>query len=139
METIFINTENTKATEPHNFVLKLSLRLDRRSLNKHVPFQNLYIDDILKNIRQHYKNNKLKIIAATWNDEFGLSDVSCSVSDIQVYNDYIIKKHEILPTNPPIHIYINRINNRRMFKIKDGQKLELKTPETMKLLEAQTN
>ena len=43
------------------------------------------------------------------------------------------KKHETFPTNPPIHIYINRINNRLVFKIKDGYKLELQTPETMKL------
>ena len=43
------------------------------------------------------------------------------------------KKNEKLPTNPPIHIYINGINNRLKFKIKDGYKLELQTPETMKL------
>ena len=43
------------------------------------------------------------------------------------------KKHETLITNPPIHIYINRINNRSVFKIKEGYKLELGTPETMKL------
>ena len=35
--------------------------------------------------------------------------------------------------NPPIHIYINRINNRLVFKIKDGHKLEPQTPKTMKL------
>ena len=45
----------------------------------------------------------------------------------------IIKKHETLTTLPPIHVYINRINNRLVFKIKDGYKLELQTPETMKL------
>ena len=52
--------------------------------------------------------------------------------DIQVYIEYIIKKYETLPTNP-IYIYINRINNRLVFKIKDGYKLKLQTPETMKL------
>ena len=67
------------------------------------------------------------------NDEFELPDISCSVSDIQGYIEYIIKKHETLPTSPPIHIYINRINNRLVFKIKDGCKLELQTPKTMKL------
>ena len=46
---------------------------------------------------------------------------------------YIIKKHETLTKIPPIHIYINRINNRLVFKIKDAYKLELQTPETMKL------
>ena len=44
-----------------------------------------------------------------------------------------MKKRETLPTNPPIHIYINRIDNRLVFKIKDVYKLELQTPETMKL------
>ena len=54
-----------------------------------------------------------------------------SVSDIQDYIEYIIKKHEILTAIPPIHVYINRINNRLLFKIKDGYKLELHTPETI--------
>ena len=45
-----------------------------------------------KNIRKQYKNNKLKIIASAWNDEFELPDSSCSVSDIQDYIEYIIKK-----------------------------------------------
>ena len=35
---------------------------------------------------------------------------------------------------PPIHVYINRINNRLVFKMKDRYKLELQAPETMKLL-----
>ena len=36
--------------------------------------------------------------------------------------------------NPPIQIYPNKIKNRIVFKIKTGYKLELLTPETMKLL-----
>ena len=55
------------------------------------------------------------------------------ISDIQDYIKHIIKKHETLTTIPPIYIYINRINNRLVFKIKDGYKQELQTPETMKL------
>ena len=35
-----------------------------------------------KNIRKQYKNNKLKIIAPTWNYEFELPEGSYSVSDI---------------------------------------------------------
>ena len=58
---------------------------------------------------------------------------SHSVSEIQYYIKYIIKKHETLTKIPPIHVYINRINNRLVFKIKDAYKLELQTPETMKL------
>ena len=45
-----------------------------------------------------------------------------------------IKREETLTTIPPIHVYINRVNNRSVLKIKDGYKLELQTPETMKLI-----
>ena len=55
------------------------------------------------------------------------------MSDIQDYIEYIIKKPETLTAIPPIHVYINRINNGLVLNIKDGYKLELKTPETMKL------
>ena len=60
-------------------------------------------------------------------------DGSYSVSDIQDCIEYIIKKHETLTTSCPIHVYINRINNILVFEIKDGYKVELQTPETMKL------
>ena len=67
------------------------------------------------------------------NDEFELPVGFYSVSDIQDYIEFITKRHQTLTTIPPIHVYINRINNRLVFEIKDGYKLELKTPETMKL------
>ena len=70
METIFMNTENSKTNEPHKFVLNLSQRLDLKSSNKHVALQNLSINYTWKNIRKQYKNNKLEIIAPTWNNEF---------------------------------------------------------------------
>ena len=85
-----------------------------------------------KNIRQQYTNNKLEIKAPAFNDGFELCDISYSVSDIQDCIEYIIEKHETLPTNPPIHIYINGINKRLVFQIKYGYKLELQTPETTK-------
>ena len=59
--------------------------------------------------------------------------------DIQDYNEYIIKKHETLTKIALTHVYINGINNRLVIKIKDGYKLELQTPETMKYLVAQKN
>ena len=57
-----------------------------------------------------------------WSDEFELHDGSYSVSDLQDYIQYIRKKHDHQPTNPHIHIYISRINNRFMLK-KDIYKL----------------
>ena len=139
METIFMNTENSKTNEPHKFVLNLSQRLDLRSSNRHVALQNLSIYYMWKNIRKQYKNSKPKIIAPTFNDKFELPDSSYLVPDIQDCIEYIIKKHETLTPIPPIRVYINRINNRLMFKIKDGYKLELQTPETMNFFPSTKN
>ena len=58
METIFMDTENSKTSQPHKFVLNLSQRLDLRSLNKHLPLQKVPIYYTWKNIRKQYKNNK---------------------------------------------------------------------------------
>ena len=85
METIFMNTENSKTSEPLNSILNLSQRLDLRSSNKHVVLQNLSTYYTWKNIRQQYKNNKLKIIALTWKDDFELPNDLYSVSDLQDY------------------------------------------------------
>ena len=61
-------------------------------------------------------------------------DGSYSILDIQDYFEFIIKKHDTLTENPPVQIYVNRIKNRIVFKIKTGYKLELLTSEKMKLL-----
>ena len=87
-----------------------------------------------KNIKSEYKNNKFKISAPTWNDTFYLPDGSYSISDIQDYFEFIIKKHETLNEDLPIENYPNKIKSRIVFKIKTSYKLELLTPETMKLL-----
>ena len=117
---IFMNTQNSKTKEPYRFVLNLLQRLDLRSLNKHVTLQNLSIYYTQKNMKKHYKNNKLKIISPTWNDEFDLSDGFYSVLDIQDYIEHIIKKHVALHTNPSIPIYISKINHKLVLKITDG-------------------
>ena len=88
----------------------------------------------MENIKSEYNNNKFKISALTWNDEFDLPDASYSIVDILDYFEFIIEKHETLNENPPVQIYLNKIKNRIAFKIKTGYKLELLTPETMKLL-----
>ena len=81
-----------------------------------------------------YSNNKFKISAPTWYDEFGLPDGLYSISDIQNCFEFIIKKHETFAENPSIQIYPNKIKNRIVFKIKTGYKLEWLSPETMKSL-----
>ena len=95
---------------------------------------NLSICYTWKNIKTEYDNNKFKISAPTWNETFDLPDGSYSIDDIQDYFEFIMKKHVILTNNPSIKIHSNKIKNRIVLKIKNGYKLELLTPETMKLL-----
>ena len=132
METIFMNTKNSKTNEPHRFKLDLADKLNLKNPNK--ALANLSIYYTWKNIKSECKNNKFKISARTWNDTFDLPDGSYSIADIQDYFEFIIKKHETLTENPSIQIYPNKIKNRIIFKIKTGHKLEILTPETMKLL-----
>ena len=95
---------------------------------------NLSIYYTWKNIKSEYNKNKFKVSPPTWNETFDLSNGSYSIDDIQDYFEFIIKKHETLTGNPPVQIYQNKIKNRIVFKIKTRYKLELLTPETMKLL-----
>ena len=68
------------------------------------------------------------------NDTFDFPDGSYSIADIQDYFEFIIEKHETLTEDPPVQIYSSKIKNRIIFKINTGYKLELLSPETMKLL-----
>ena len=134
MDTIFMNSENSKTSEYHVLVLKLTDKLDLRRGQTTVALSNLSIYYTWKNVKTSYNNNKFKISAPTWSEEFELQDGSYSVSDIKDYFEYILKKHSESVDNPSIRMYINRIENRTTFKIKNGYYLELLTPETMKLL-----
>ena len=119
-----MNTKNSKTNEPHRFKLDLTK----------MALANLSIYYTWKNIKTEYNNNKFQISAPTWNETFDLPDGSYSIDDIQDYFEFIINKHKTLTENLSIKIYSNEIKNRIVFKIKNGCKLELLTPETMKLL-----
>ena len=134
MDTIFINSENSRTSEYHVLLLKLTNKLDLRRDHKSVALSNLSIYYTWRNIKSSYKNNKFKISAPTWSDEFELPDGSYSISDIQDYFEYIVKKHCESVDDPPIEIFVSKNENRITFKIKNGYYLELLTPETIKLL-----
>ena len=130
-----MNTENSKTNESNKFIYQFTDKINLKIPNiKNIGLVNLSIYYTWKNIKSAYNKNKSKISAPTWNDEFDLPDGSYSISDIQDYFEFIIKKHETLTENPPIQIYPNKIKNRIVFKVKTGYKLELLSPETMKLL-----
>ena len=115
-----MNSQSSRTSEYH--VLKLADKLDLRGGQKSVALSNLSIYYTWKNMKSSYKNNKFKISAPTW------SDGSYSIPDVQDYFEYILKNIV------KVLIYVNTIENRVTFKIKNGYYLELLTPETMKLL-----
>ena len=124
MGTKFMNSENSKTFEPYRLLLNLSDKINLKRSNKYVALSNLSIYYTWKkNIKKSYKNNQFKISGQTWNETFEFTDGLYSVSDIQDYFEYIMKKHDTFTDNPPT------------FRIKKGYYyLELLTPETMKLI-----
>ena len=129
-----MNSENSRTSEYHVLLLKLVDKLDLRSGQKSVALSNFSVYYTWRNIKSSYKNNKFKISAPTWSYEFELPDGSYSMSDIQDYFEYILKKHSESVDDPPIEIFVSKNENRITFKIKNGYYFELLTPETMKLL-----
>ena len=110
------------------------LKLNLKNPNKNIALATLSVYYTWRNIKSEYNNNKFKIQTPTWNDEFNLLDGSYNVDQIHDYLKYIIEKHETIADNPPGQIYVNKIKNRIVFKIKTDYKLELLSEETMQLL-----
>ena len=82
MDTIFMNSVNSKTPKLHVLVLKLTNKLDLRVGKKFIALSNLSIYYTWENIKSSSNNNKFKISAQTWNDEFELPDGSYSVFKI---------------------------------------------------------
>ena len=139
MDTIFMNSENSKTSMSHVLILKLTNNLDLRIGETIIALSNLSIYYTWKNIKSSYNNNTFNISAPIWNDKFELPDGSYSVSDIQDFFEYILKKHRENTDKHSVQRYVNKTENRVTFKIKDGYSLELVTPETMKLLGSTKN
>ena len=137
MDTIFMNSENSRT--PEQLKLKLTDKLDLRLDKKVIVLSNVSLYYIRNNIKSSYNNNKFKISSPTWNEEFTLPDGSYSISDIQDYFQYILKKHGENTDKPSIQIYVNKVENMITFKIKNGYRLELLTKETMTLLGSTKN
>ena len=104
-----MKTGNSKASKPHFLILNITIIID------------------LKYLLQHGIKN------------WWIRDGSYSISDIQEYFEYILRKHEENIDNPFIKIYVNEIKNRITFKIKTRYYLKLLTLETMKLLGSTEN
>ena len=86
-----MNSENSKRSDAHRLLLSLTDKINLKRSDKYVALSNLSIYYTWKNIKNSCENNKFKISALTWNEEFELPDGSYSVSEIQDYCEYIFK------------------------------------------------
>ena len=105
METFFMNTKNSNASQPYKFKYDLIDKLDLRNPNKNMALANLSIYYTWKNVKSTYNNNKFKISAPTWNETFDLPDGSYNISKIQDYIEckskntkQLVKMHHYLLT-----------------------------------------
>ena len=128
-----MKSKNSQTSQTYVLILKFTDKFDLRRGENRIALSNLSIFYTWKNIKSSYNNNKFKVSAPTWNDKFELPDGSYSVSDIQDYFEYILKKHGEDIDKPSVQIYVNKIQNRVTFKIKNGYSLELSTPQKLKL------
>ena len=85
-----MNTLNSKTNESNKFMYQFTDKLNLKNPNKNMALANLSIYYTWKNIKSEYNNNKFKISAPTWNDEFNLPDGPYSFFDKQDYFEYII-------------------------------------------------
>ena len=71
MDTIFMNSENNKTSDPNRLLLNLLDKISLKRSDKYVVLNiNLSIYYTWKNIKKSYKNNRFKISAPTVNKEF---------------------------------------------------------------------
>ena len=93
MDTIFINSKTSEKSDPHRLLLNVTDKIDIRRNEKYIALSNLSIYYTCKNIKKSFKNNKFKMSALTWNEEFELPDGSYSISGIQDCFEHILKNH----------------------------------------------
>ena len=125
MDTIFVNSKNSKTSEPHRLLINHADKLDLKRSDKYVALSNLRMYCTWKNIKYHTKTNLFTISSTTWCKNLDILHGSYHVSDIQDYFEYIIKKLETVTNNSSTKIYGNKIENRITFEIKTGYYMKL--------------
>ena len=73
MDTIFMNSKNSKTSDTHRLLFNLTDKTDLKK-DKYIAVSNLSTYNTWKNIKKSYKKNKFKISSPTWDEEFELPD-----------------------------------------------------------------
>ena len=129
-----MNTGRCKKNAPHRFRLTLGDKLNLNDPDKNMALANVHIYYTWKNIKSAYKNNKFKISAPAWNDEFDLPDGSYSVSYIQDCFEYTIKNMKLYQIILLYKFMWIESKIGLFLKQRQAKNLELSSPETMKSL-----
>ena len=61
MDNIFMNSENSKTSDPHILLLNLSDKINLKRSDKYIALSNLNIYYAWKNIQRQYNSNKFRI------------------------------------------------------------------------------
>ena len=85
MDTLFMNSSNSKICDTLGLLPNILDKINLKRSDKYAALSNISIYYIWKNIKKSYKNNKFKISARAWNEEFELPDGLYSVSNVQDY------------------------------------------------------
>ena len=107
MDAMFMDSKNSQPSKSHSLIIKFTDKLDLSGGENRIALSNLSIYYTWKNIKSSYKNSEFKKTAPKWNDKFELSNGSYSLSDIQDYFEYILKKRRENIDNTLIKIYVN--------------------------------
>ena len=131
-----MNSENSKTPKPHILILKLINKLDLRIGKKVIVLSNLSIyytwkaHTITINLRYLNQNGMMNLI-------YQMDLVLYQI--FKIILNLFLKKHGESVDKPSVWIYVSKIENRVIFKIKNGYSLEFLIPETIKLLASTKN
>ena len=102
-----MDSENSKTSDPPRLLHNFSDKTGLKRKDRYIAIWNLSIYYTSKNIKKLFKNNKFKISAPAWNEEFELPDGSYSVSDTQNYFEYIFRKPWVVDWSIMIYVSLN--------------------------------
>ena len=72
MNTIFMNSKNSKTSDPGRLLRNLKDKIDLKRKDKYIALSNISFYYMWKYIKNSYNNNEIKISAPTWKEEFEL-------------------------------------------------------------------
>ena len=117
MDTIFVNSENSKTSDIYRLLLNFTDKIDLKGRDKYVVLSNLNMHNISQNIKKSFKNSMKWKIWSYWWIAF------CIRHSTLLWIQF--RKHGEKTDNVSIRIHVNKIGNIIIFKIKRGYYLEL--------------